>query len=62
MIEFTIKDLLNGGATAAKLAKVVNSWLEANGNADYLVNPMKINEWSIQVLLHIAETALAQTN
>src|SRR5437764_7996285 len=35
------------GATAAKIANVVNSWLTENGKTDYLVNPMEINEWSI---------------
>ena len=51
------------GATAAKLATVVNSWLEQNGKANYLVNPLEgITEFNVQVLLHIAETALAQTN
>jgi hypothetical protein len=51
------------GMTAGKIANVVNSWLKENGKADYLVNPLDgITEWSIQVLLHIAETALAQTN
>jgi hypothetical protein len=50
------------GKTAANIATVVNSWLEENGKTDYSVNPMEINEWSVQVLLHIAETALAQTN
>ena len=49
------------GATAAKIANVVNSWVEENRKADYSVNSMEINECSIQVLLHIAETALAQT-
>ena len=48
------------GATASTLATVVNRWLEENGKADYLVNSMEINEWSIQVLVHIAETALAE--
>ena len=51
------------GATAAKVANVVNSWLEENGKANYLVNPLDgITEFNVQVLLHIAETALAQTN
>ena len=50
------------GATASTLATVVNKWLEENGKADYLVNSMEINEWSIQVLVHIAETALAEAN
>ena len=50
------------GATAGKIANVVNTWLAENGKADYLVNPMEINEWSIQVLIHIAETAFAQAH
>ena len=49
------------GASAAKIADVVNSALKENGKPDYLVNPMEINEWSIQVLLHIAETGLAKS-
>src|SRR4029077_16705089 len=36
------------GATAAKIATVVNSWLEENKKEDYSVNPMEINEWRIQ--------------
>jgi hypothetical protein len=51
------------GASAAKIANVVNSWLKENGKADYVVNPMEINEWVIHVLIHIAEkTPLAQSN
>ena len=51
------------GKTAANVATVVNSWLEENGKADYLVNPLDgITEFNVQVLLHIAETALAQSN
>ena|SRR5207248_3146311 len=51
------------GATAGKIANVVNSWLEENGKAECSVNPVDgITEFNIQVLLHIAETALAQTN
>ena len=50
------------GATAAKIANVVNSWLKENAKADCLVNPMEINEWSIQVLICIAENALAHSN
>src|SRR5438477_11358379 len=46
------------GRTAGTIANVVNSWLKENGKADYLVNPLDgITEWSIQVLLHIAESA-----
>ena len=51
------------GRTAGTIANVVNSWLKENGKADYLVNPLDgITEWSIQVLLHIAESALAQSD
>jgi hypothetical protein len=53
------------GATAAKIASAVNSWIEENGNgkAEYSVNPVDgITEFNLQVLLHIAETAVAQTN
>ena len=45
------------GATAAKIANVVNGWLEENGKGNCLVNSMEIN----QVLIHISETALAQS-
>ena len=48
------------GANGAKLADLTNTWLKENGRAEYLVNPMEINEWGIQVLLQIAEAALAQ--
>ena len=51
------------GATAGKIGKVVNTWLKENGKGEYSINPLDgISEWSIQVLLQIAETALAQSN
>ena len=50
------------GTTAGKIANVVNTCLRQNGKAEYSVNPMEINESSIQVLVQIAENALDHAN